>query len=159
VVQHRRQRQRAVGSQDQAVTRIVDVRAQAYARGTARTVAAAGCVSLPGARSAIIVTSSLTVHFSEPCWQFLGEPERFSGPAALSLEIRRLLEQATPVDILRHAAPEKRYVVSLLTTQASNLVGWLAAIHDALPKDDPRRRLAEICIDHVEEAVRRPEGT
>jgi hypothetical protein len=96
----------------------------------------------------------VTVHFSEACWQFLGERERLSGPAALSLEIRRLLEQAKAVDALRPAAPEKRYVVSLLSTQASQLVGWLATIHDALPKDDPRRRLAEICIDDVDAAIR-----
>jgi hypothetical protein len=96
----------------------------------------------------------VTVHFSDVCWQFLGEPERLSGPAALSLEIRRLLEQATPVEILRSAASEKRYIVSLLSTQASELVGWLAATHDALPKDDLRRRFAEICIDDVHAAIK-----
>jgi hypothetical protein len=99
--------------------------------------------------------SPVTVHFSDVCWQFLVEPDRFSGPAALNLEIRRLLEQATHVDILRPAAPEKRYVVSLLSTQASDLLGWVAASYDALPKDDPRRRLAEICIDDIDAAIKR----
>jgi hypothetical protein len=96
----------------------------------------------------------VTVHFSDVCCQFLNEPERLSGPAVLSLEIRRLLEQATPVDILRPAGPEKRYVVSLLSTQASELLRWVAANHDALPKDDPRRRLAEICIDDIDAAIK-----
>jgi hypothetical protein len=97
----------------------------------------------------------LTVHFSDLCWGFLGEPERLPGPAALSLEIRRLLEQATPVEILRPSAPEKRYVVSLLSSQARELVSWLAAVHEALPKGDTRRRLAEICIDDLDTAIRR----
>jgi hypothetical protein len=99
--------------------------------------------------------SSITVHFSDPCWHFLGEPEPLSGPAALSLGIRRLLEQATPVDILRPPAPEKRYVVSLMSPQASALLRWIAATHDALPTDDPRRRLAEICIDDIDAAIKR----
>jgi hypothetical protein len=97
----------------------------------------------------------ITVQFSEPCWQFLGEPERLSGAAALSLEIRRLLEQATPVDLLRPTAFEKRYVVSLLSSQASELLRWLAGTHDAVPKDDPRRRLAEICLDDLAAAIKR----
>jgi hypothetical protein len=87
----------------------------------------------------------VTVHFSETCWRFLQETELPPQPGA---GIRAMIDGASPIEITRPIS-ETLYAVALLRSQASDLLGWLAAIHDALGKDDPRRRICGVCIDEV----------
>jgi hypothetical protein len=93
----------------------------------------------------------VTVHFSQTCWRFLYETQL---PSQLVTGIRAMLDGTSSIEITRPFS-ETLYAVALLRSQVSDLSGWLAAIRDALGKDDPRRRICEECIDNVSEAIRR----
>jgi hypothetical protein len=93
----------------------------------------------------------VTVHFSETCWRFLHEAEL---PPQIGTGIRAMIDGTSPIEITRTVS-ETLYAVALLRSQATDLLGWLAAIHDALGKDDLRRGICEICIADVSEAIGR----
>jgi hypothetical protein len=93
----------------------------------------------------------VTVHFSETCWRFLHETEL---PLQLGTGIRAMIDGASPIEITRSVS-ETLYAVALLRSQTTDLLGWLAAILDALGTDDPRRRICEVCIGDVSAAIRR----
>jgi hypothetical protein len=65
-----------------------------------------------------------------------------------------MIDGTSPIEIKRPVS-ETLYAVALLRSQVSDLLSWLAALHDALGKDDLRRRICAICIDDVSEAIRR----
>jgi hypothetical protein len=73
--------------------------------------------------------------------------------ATLSAEVRVVLDlsprvRAAPPD------PTPRYVVAMLRLHAQELLTSLAAMLDALPKDDPGRRACQQCLDDVDGGVR-----
>jgi len=93
----------------------------------------------------------VTIHFSQACWRFLHETQL---QPQVGTGIRAMLDGTSPIELTRPFS-ETLYAVALLRSQVSDLLGWLAAIHDALGEDDPRRRVCEGCIDDVSEAIRR----
>jgi hypothetical protein len=99
-------------------------------------------------------SAPFSVQSSEECWRFLRETELLPVSGRLSAEIRAIIERATPVEIQRPMRLTQ-YAAGILRTQASELITWLAATHEALPKVDRRRQLAETCISDIEEAMKR----
>ena len=99
----------------------------------------------------------ITTHLSQECWRFLLHSLRATS-SALSDELRALLTGATPIPALP-PDPACRYRVSLLTTDAADLLRYVAETHSALSATDLRRRLSGQCLDDLEAAIRRSSET
>jgi hypothetical protein len=95
----------------------------------------------------------ITFDLSEECWRFLLDSRLAAGPK-LNDELRSLLTGATPIPACP-PDPACRYRVSLLTTQAADLLRYVAETHSILPPTDARRRLSGQCLDDIEAAIRR----
>jgi hypothetical protein len=102
-------------------------------------------------------SAPVAVRFSEECWQFLRESELLPAAGRLNAEIRAIIDRATPVEIQRPMR-QTQYAAGFLRSQASELLTWLAATHEALQKADRRRQIAATCISDIEEAIKRPDG-
>jgi hypothetical protein len=101
-------------------------------------------------------SAPIVVQFSEECWQFLRETEILQASSRLNSEIRAIIDRATPVERGR-SMRRTQYTAGFLRSQASELLTWLVATHEAVPKGDRRRQFAATCISDIEEAMKRPQ--
>jgi hypothetical protein len=81
--------------------------------------------------------------------------ELLSASNRLDAEIRAIIDRATPVDVQR-PTHHTLFAAGFLRSQASQLLTWLAATHEALPKADRRRQMAAMCISDIEEGYQAP---